>query len=118
MINTSVLSRLRMYDLNGFFEQFPLVKNGVWDANQDTLNLFESLNQLTNQDIQERIFETAVIWINTEVNDPEWLRELVWSRDIILAACDSFLVEAILAKEWTFSKPFLEQPEDQPPSLF
>jgi hypothetical protein len=34
-----------------------------------------------------------------EVNEPEWLRELVWSRDIILAACDPFLVEAILAKE-------------------
>lgn len=98
VINTSVLSRLRMYDLNSFFEQFPLVENGVWDANQETLNLFESLDQLTDQDIQERIFE-SVIWINTEVNEPEWLRELVWSRDIILAACDSFLVEAILAKE-------------------
>ena len=98
VINTSVLSRLRTYDLNSFFEQFPLVENGIWMDDQDTLNLFESLDQLTDQDIQERIFE-AVIWINTEVNEPEWLRELVWSRDVILAACDSFLVEAILAKE-------------------
>ena len=98
VINTSVLARLRTYDLNSFFEQFPLVENGAWDANQDTLNLFESLDQLTDQDVQEKIFET-VVWINTEVNEPEWLRELVWSREIILSACDQFLVEAILAKE-------------------
>ena len=98
VINTSVLSRLRTYDLNSFFEQFPVVENGVWDDDQDTINLFESLDQLTDQSIQESIFET-VIWINTEVNEPEWLRELVWSRDIILAACDPFLVEAVLAKE-------------------
>ena len=98
VINTSVLSRLRTYDLNSFFEQFPVVENGVWEDDQETLNLFESLDQLTDQTIQESIFET-VIWINTEVNEPEWLRELVWSRDIILAACDPFLVEAVLAKE-------------------
>ena len=97
-INTSVLSRLRTYDLTSFFEQFPVVENGVWDDDQDTINLFKSLDQLTDQKIQESIFET-VIWINTEVNEPEWLRELVWSRDIILAACNPFLVEAVLAKE-------------------
>jgi hypothetical protein len=76
VINTSVLSRLRMYDLNSFFEQFPLVQSGVCDPNQDTINLFESLDQITDQDIQERIYET-VIWVNTEVNEPEWLQELV-----------------------------------------
>ncbi len=31
VINTSVLDRLRMYDLNSFFESFPLVENGVWE---------------------------------------------------------------------------------------
>ena len=98
IINTSVLDRLRMYDLNSFFESFPLVENGVWEDDQETLNLFESLDQLTDQEMQERIMET-VIWVNTEVNEPEWKRELVWSRDVILAACDPFLVESILAKE-------------------
>ena len=98
VINTSVLDRLRMYDLNSFFESFPLVENGVWEDDQETLNLFESLDQLTDQEMQERIMET-VIWINTEVNEPEWKRELVWSRDVILAACDPFLIESILAKE-------------------
>ena len=98
VINTSVQARLRTYDLNSFFEQFPLVHSGTWDPNQNTLNLFDSLDQLTDLDVQEQIFET-VVWINTEVNEPEWLRELVWSREIILTACEPFLVEAILAKE-------------------
>ena len=98
VINTSVLLRLRMYDLNSFFEQFPLVENGTWEDDQDTLNLFESLDQLTDLDIQDRIIDT-IIWINMAVNEPEWKRELIWSRDVILAACDPFLVESILAKE-------------------
>ena len=97
VINTSVQARLRTYDLNSFFEQFPLVHNGTWDPNQNTLNLFDSLDQLTDLDVQEQIFET-VVWINTEVNEPEWLRELVWSREIILTACEPFLVEAILER--------------------
>jgi hypothetical protein len=46
VINTSVLSHLRMYDLNSFFEQFPLVENGVWEDDQETLNLFEKFRSI------------------------------------------------------------------------
>ena len=99
VINTSVLSRLRAYDLNSFFEQFPLVNvvNG-WDPNQETIDLFENLDRLTDRDLQDEIYDT-ITWINTEVDEPEWKRELVWSREIILAACDVGLREAVLAKE-------------------
>lgn len=38
-------------------------------------------------------------WINTKVNEPKWKRELIWSREIILAVCHMTLKEAVLAKE-------------------
>ena len=97
-INHAVKSRLRMYDLNSFFEQFPKVKMGTWDPNQDTIDLFENLDELTDPTLQEEIYE-AIAWINTEVDEPEWKRELTWSREVILSACSNALKEAIVAKE-------------------
>ena len=97
-INQAVKARLRMYDLNSFFEQFPKVQLGTWNPNQETIDLFENLDELTDSKLQDEIYE-AIAWINTEVDEPEWKRELTWSREVILSACSASLKEAVIAKE-------------------
>ena len=77
-INQAVKARLRMYDLNSFFEQFPKVSMGTWDPNQETIDLFENLDGI-------RGFGRTRSWSRTSVGSSSvWISwdggELLSSR--------------------------------------
>ena len=69
-----------MYDLNSWFQSFPLVNTNIgWvaDQDQDQVDLFENLDSLSDQENQEKIFD-SIAWINCNIEEKEWTRELSW----------------------------------------
>ena len=98
-LNDEVLKRLKMYDLNSWFQSFPLVNTNIgWVADQDQVDLFENLDSLSDQENQEKIFD-SIAWINCNIEEKEWTRELSWSKEIILAACSPSLRDYLKKEE-------------------
>ncbi|GFH50753.1 hypothetical protein CTEN210_07229 [Chaetoceros tenuissimus] len=98
-LNQSLLKRLKKYDLNSWFESMPMVNPDLgWRSDQDQLDLFANLDALVELENQEKIFD-SVAWINCNIEEKEWTRELDWSKEIILTACSTTMKEYLLKEE-------------------
>ena len=85
-LNDVVLKRLKMYDLNSWFDSFPIVNTDIgWPADQDQADLFTNLDSLALPTKQEKLYR-SIAWINCNIEEQEWTRELSWSKEIILSA--------------------------------
>lgn len=100
-INQIVAARFEKYDLLDLFQEFPLINPMEgWMSLTSTVDLFSSTDNVTFDQVKE-----AVCWmrknIDVELNKTinEFDRDLDWSREILLKACDMNLCGVIMSEE-------------------
>jgi len=95
-----VTERLQQYDLLNLFTKFPMLDMDEIGSGKVWQNRFIDLTYwIDDLDIMV-ICRSTVKWIRQFIDkDPEWNRDLSWSREILLKACTSELKETIIGEE-------------------
>jgi hypothetical protein len=100
-INQLVATRFEKFDLLELFQEFPLIDPQVgWTSSTPMIDLFSALDTVTIDQVKQ-----SVAWMrkNIDVESSktvnEYDRDLDWSREILLRACDINLSEIIMCEE-------------------
>jgi hypothetical protein len=100
-INQIVAARFEKYDLLDLFQEFPLIDPMEgWTSSTPTVDLFSTTDNVTFDQVKE-----SVCWMRKNIDvEPsktinEYDRDLDWSREILLKACDMNLCEVIMSEE-------------------
>jgi len=100
-INQLVATRFEKFDLLELFQEFPLIDPQVgWISTTPTIDLFSAVDTVTIDMVKQ-----SVAWMRKNIDVEltktvnEYDRDLDWSREILLRACDINLSEIIMCEE-------------------
>lgn len=103
-INQLVANCFEKYDLLEIFQEFPIIDTTVgWNSSTLTVDLFSSTDSTDNITFDQ--VKSSLSWMrkNIDVESSkkvnEYDRDLDWSREILLKACDIELCESIVCEE-------------------
>lgn len=116
-INQLVANRFEKYDLLDLFQEFPIIDPmRGWDSSTLTVDLFSTTDNVTFEQVRD-----SVCWMRKNIDvEPtkavnEYDRDLDWSREILLKACDMNLCESIMSEEKNYQILIEDTVEDQLP---
>ena len=94
-----VTERLQQYDLLNLFTKFPVLDMNKITTSEAWQNQFIDLT-LWIDELDITVICNTVKWIRQFIDDdPEWNRDLSWSREVLLKACTTELKETIIGEE-------------------
>ena len=94
-----VTERLQQYDLLNLFTKFPLLDMSQISTPNAWQDQYIDLTHWIDE-LDISVICRTIKWIRQFIDeDPEWSRDLSWSREVLLKACSSELKETIIGEE-------------------